>query len=179
VTCPALETVAAWVLDELPEEEGEAFEAHYFGCASCFANARRLQQLKQQLQASLPPVLTSQRHRELTAERQGLPAIHVQPGEQATIRLGHTNAVGVWVMHCRLDGVTRVDLEARGPDGQLFFTERDVPFDADRGQVVLACQVHYRALPMGPLFQARLTSVEVEGPRLLGEYMLNHEFESL
>ncbi len=179
MSCPSLETVAGWALDELPEQEAEAFEAHYFGCASCFARAQGLLKLKEQLETALPPVLTRQRREALQTAAPTLPAAHVRPGEQATLRMGGASPVGLWVMHCGFQGVSCVDLEGRGPDGELFFAFADVPFDAERGEVVMPCQWHYRLLPGGNVIHARLTSRAADGARLLGEYVLNHEFENV
>jgi hypothetical protein len=179
MTCPTLETAAAWALDELAEPEGEAFEAHFFGCQRCFQQAQRMQQLLADFRSSLPPFLTVKRHKELEATRSSVPAVHVAPGEQATIRLGGSALVGIWVMHAALNDVERVDFEARGADGSLLFAVPDVPFDRERGQVLLACQIHYRALPMGPTLFGKLSARQGAETRVLGEYVLNHEFDSL
>lgn len=82
-------------------------------------------------------------------------------------------------MHCDLKGVAAVDLEGRGPDGELYFSFADVPFDAERGEVVMPCQVHYRLLPGGNVMHTRVTSRDASGSRLLGEYVLNHVFENV
>ena len=178
MTCPALSVVAAWVLGELPGAEAERFEEHYFGCEGCFRRAAGMQRLVAQLRAALPPILTLARRRELTA-RQPLPAVDVRPGERAKLRLGPSTEVGIWVMHAALDQVTRVDFEARRPDGGLVFALTDVPFDAERGEVVLACQVHYSVLPGPPVLHVQLTATGPDGQRPVGLYVLDHEFENL
>lgn len=179
MTCPTLETCAAWSLDELSETDAEAFEAHFFGCTRCFTHAQRLQRLVVGLRSALPPFLTKERQKNLAATRGSLPAVHVAPGEQATIRLGGSTPVGIWVMHAALADVERVDFEARAADGSLLFAVSDVPFDRERGEVLLACQLHYRALPMGPDLFAKLSARHGAETRVLGEYILNHEFDSL
>lgn len=179
MNCPSLEMVAAWVLDELPEQEGEAFEGHYFACASCFAHAQRMQRLRQQLETSLPPMLTRERHRTLEGQHAGLPSVHVQPGQPGTIRLGARTPIGVWIMHCDLTGVARVDFEGGNAGSDPYATFADVPFDAERGQVVMPCHLHYRAMSADPQLHVRLISAEPQGPRLLGEYILNHVFENV
>jgi hypothetical protein len=179
MTCPTLETCAAWALDELSEAEAEAFEAHVFGCERCFAHAQRLQQLTADFRSMLPAFLTKERQQRLEATRSSLPAVHVAPGDQATIRLGDSAPVGIWVMHAALSDVERVDFEARSADGSLLFAVPDVPFDRERGEVLLACQIHYRALPMGPDLFAKLSTRHGAQTRVLGEYVLNHVFDSL
>ena len=176
MTCAALETIAAWVQGELVEAESEAFEEHLFGCDACTGNTRRLQRLVEQLSIALPPVLTIARRQALAARHPGLPAVDVEPGQRHRLTLGPAQPFGVWVMHAPLAGATRVDLEARA-SGALLFSFTDVPFDAARGQVVLACQTHYSALPR--VLQIRLKAVGPDGERPVSEYILDHEFESL
>ena len=178
MTCPSLETVAAWVLGDLTDEEGAAFEEHYFACEACFGRAKRMQELVLKLETALPPILTADRLAALESRRGSLPSVHVQPGESGTVRLGGANLLAVWVLHCELAGVTRVDFEARSETGELYFTFQDVPFDAEHGQVLLPCHVRLRELPYDPRLLARLSARDASGSRPLGEYLLNHEFES-
>ena len=130
------------------------------------------------LREALPGVLTNARHRALRAAQANLLSTHVQPGQSGVLKLSGAQPLGVWVMHCDLTGVTRVDLEVRSGDGRLLFAVPDVPFDAERGQVLLACQLHYRSLPA--LLHATLSDGTASDParRRLGEYFLDHEFEN-
>lgn len=178
MTCAALELIAAWVLGELPAAESEQLEEHFFACDVCTSNVRRVERLVAQLAVALPPVLTPERRQALSARHPQMPVIDVAPDQRATIRLGGAQPVGVWVMHAPLDAVTRVDLEAWA-GGALLFALADVPFDAARGEVVLACQAHYSALPGGPELHVRLTAAGPGGERPVGEYILDHEFENL
>jgi hypothetical protein len=179
VTCEPLETVVRWRLGELEPDEERAFEAHYFECERCLARAVDVERLLDQLRAALPPVLTSERRRELEARHPRLPTVHVNGGEAGIIQLGRGAEVGIWVMHAPLAGVTRVDLQARSREGAPLFAWSDVPFDAERGEVVLACQLHYRALSAPAQLHVALTGTGPEGSRPVGEYVLDHAFESL
>ena len=148
MSCAALDQVAAYCLGELPEAEGERLEAHYFECDTCFGWVQAMQRFLAQLAVAVPTVLTAERRRGLEARHPRLPAVGVLPGGRARIRLGGDAPVGLWVMHAPLAGVTQVDVEARTADGGLVFAVTDVPFDAQRGEVVLACQEHYRVMPV-------------------------------
>lgn len=178
MSCPSLDTVAAWTLDELEEADAERFEEHYFDCDECLRRAAQMRRSLTQLAASLPPILTAERRRALSASRAPMPAVSVRPGERATIRLGGAAEVGLWVLCAPLKDVTRVDFEARSPQGDVLFALSDVPFDPVRGEVVLACQVHYRALPAAGEMHVRLTGTGASGARPVSEYVLDHEFES-
>ena len=88
MTCPALETIAAWLLGELDSDETVRFEEHYFGCDACLARAERMERLIGEVATSLPLFLTETRRRRLEGERPGLPIVPVEPGGEGTIRLG-------------------------------------------------------------------------------------------
>lgn len=177
--CPPLETVVAWALDELAQDPAEAFEEHYFECDRCFRRAQHVHRLVAELDASLPALLTSERREELERTVPSLPAVRVRPGERATLRLGGPNQYGLWVMQAPVADAARVDFEARDPHGELVFAHRDVPFDAERGEVVLACQVHYRALPVAGTMRVLLSATDHAGRARVAEYLLDHEFESV
>jgi len=178
VSCPNLETVAAWTLDELAPDAAEAFEEHYFGCDACLAQASEMRRLITELGAALPPILTGERRRALAASHPGHSVVDVHPGETAALTLGTAAPVGLWVMHAPLAGVERVDVDARDPSGAALFSLKDVPFDATRGEVVLACQLHYRGLTGSGRVQVTLTATDVRGAVAESAYVLEHFFES-
>ena len=180
MSCPSLETAAAWVLGEAPADALERFEEHYFGCDLCLARTARLQRVVELLRASVPLVLTADRRRELEALYPGLPAVKVDPGQRATIRLGPSIPVGIWTMGAPLARAKRVDLEALDARGVSMMLLRDVPFDAARGEVLMPCQWHYRVIGgTTSELHIRLTLDEPGGARPVFEYILDHEFESL
>jgi hypothetical protein len=179
MTCATLESIARWRLGDLELDAERAFEEHYFECELCTDRALALERLLEQLRSTLPPVLTTQRRRELEAQHPHMPAIHVSGGEGGVIRLGRGAEIGLWVMHAPLVGVTQVDLQASNGEGDILFALSHVPFDAERGEVVLACQVHYRALPVPARMHVRLTATGPGGQRPVGEYVLDHAYESL
>lgn len=179
MSCPPLETIAAYLLDELEPTDAERLEQHYFECDACLRQARNMHRLVTELGASLPPILTNARRRALEAAHPGLTRVAVNPGETATLHLSEAASYGFWIMRAPLDGVRRVDLEARDAEDRPIFTLCDVPFDADKGEVTLACQFHYRALPGGTTLHVRLTATGAAGVRPAFEYTLDHRFESL
>jgi hypothetical protein len=179
MTCPALETVVAWALDELAPDEADRFEQHYFGCNACFQRAEHVHRMIAELDASLPSVLTPERKRGLEARHGKIPAVNLAPGEAGTLRVGAPSGLGMWVMRAPVHDAARVDVEARGLDGEFLFSFDDVPFDASRGEVVLACQVHYRALETPRNFRVRVRATDRAGAERVAEYTLDHEFDSV
>jgi hypothetical protein len=179
MSCPSLETLAAWCLAELPEADADSFEQHYFSCDGCLEQAERMQRVIEQLRASLPPVLTTARRTALETSTPALRSVSVAAGQRASLRLGADAPVAIWCMQAPLERVQRVDFEARNPDGSLLMALPDVPFDAARGEVVLACQLHYRGLQGSLEMHVSLIATGPTGRRPLGEYILDHDFESL
>jgi hypothetical protein len=173
---PTLETIAAWCLGELDAAGAELFEEHYFTCDGCFQRARRMQDLIEQLRASLPPILTAERRRALEGS-QPLRAVRVAAGARATLHMSANAPLGIWLMQAPLEQLTRVDFEARSREGALMFALSDVPFDVQRGEVVLACQVHYRALGLDQEMHVRLTGTGPSGRHAIGDYILDHRFD--
>ena len=176
MTCPPLEDLAAWSLRESPQEGADALEDHLFSCDRCAERASTLETLIRGLSSTPPPLLTPERRRRLEASVHPLPVVPVSPGERATIQLGGAAQLGLWVMRAPLAGVERLDCELRTTEGSPLTTYTDVPFDAERGEVVLACQTHYRALGAPDDMVVRVVSVEPAGRRQLGEYYLHHVF---
>ena len=176
MTCPPLESLVAWSLRESPPEGGDALEDHLFTCDRCAERAATLETLTRGLASTPPALLTPERRRRLEASVHPLPVVSVSPGERATIQLGGAAQLGLWVMRAALAGVERLDCELRATDGSPLTTHTDVPFDAERGEVVLACQTHYRDLGYPADIRVRVVAVEPSGRRELGEYHLHHIF---
>jgi hypothetical protein len=173
---PSLEAIAAWCLGELDPPAAERFEEHYFRCDACFQRARHMQRLIEQLRASLPPLLTADRRSALESS-QPVRAVRVPAGARATLHMSASAPLGIWVMEAPLEQVTRVDFEARSREGALMFALSDVPFDVQRGEVVLACQLHYRALGLDEEMHVRLTGTSSSGRHAIGHYILDHRFD--
>jgi len=173
VTCPSLDVIAAFALDELDEPELKRFEEHYFECDACLRRAERMHTLVEQLRAAPPPVLTRARRQAL--EGRGVCVIEVRPDERALLELGPSREIGVWLMQAPLADATRVDLEGRSPEGSVVFSFADVPFDAERGQVALLCHLHYRGLSSPELHVTMTAQARADEPRVT-RYVLDHAF---
>jgi hypothetical protein len=175
VTCPSLERLGAWFLDAAEDDESGRIEEHIFSCDRCAGRAERLEALIQRLRSALPPILTPERREALERAVADLPKTPVSPGETATLEFRKGTEIGFWVMHHDLSGAERVDCQLLGSDGSALVLLPDVPFDADRQEVVLACHVHYRNLGTEDV-RARLTSFDGTGQTRTAEYRLIHRF---
>lgn len=178
MSCPSLSSAVAWALGELEATDESAFEQHFFECTECEARLVGIQRLLATLRASLPPVLTEQRRVALEARHPGIQRVSVSPGGRGQIRLSPSAPLGLWLMLADFSDVTRVDFEGTSPDGNVLFSLPDVPFDRERGQVVLPCQEHYRNLPVTAEMRVRLTATSSNGSKRSTEYLLDHLYES-
>ena len=172
-SCPSLDWVAAWALGELAEADGEAFEEHYFGCERCSGRARRMHETVDLVGRGLPIALTPARRSR--AERDPrLVTVRVGPGEHAVMNVGAENPYGIWVLRAPVAGARRVDLEGRSASGAPIFSIADVPFDEQRGEVVLLCSTHYRGIDSQ--MHTRVTATDAGGAETVTEYVLDHNF---
>lgn len=176
MTCPSLETLAGWILRESSPEDEKSLEEHLFDCDLCGARAEKLEALVRRLRTMLPAILTPERRRRLEETVSPLPMVSVSPGEHKTIEFGPGAEIGFWVLRAELGGVERLDFELLARDGSLLASFEDVPFDAERGEVVLGCQTHYRTMGFPDELLARVTAVDAAGRRPVAEYELDHFF---
>jgi len=177
MSCPSLESLAAWSLGELGEEEASTVEEHLFACDRCAGRTSQMQALVFRVRSLVPPLLTAERRRKLESAVNPLPKVVVLAGSSANIYFDKNTEVGFWLMKADLDGVVRVDCELLLADGAPYQSFPDVPFDAGRGEVVLACQIHYRTIGSPGDIVARLTSRDRAGGERVAEYRLHHFFE--
>jgi hypothetical protein len=175
LTCLTREELAAWVLGDAEASDGERLEEHLFACDACGERAETMEALVRQLRTTVPAWLTRERR---VALEKALPLREssVAPGKEATLELGRDAPIGFWIMQADLTGVERLDCAFLSRDGALLTSFEDVPFDADRGEVVLACQIHYRHLPFPHDMVVRVEAIEPSGRRPIGDYLLHHVY---
>lgn len=172
MTCPRLETVAAWSLGDLSEAENDAFEAHWFSCERCAARSEKMLALTRFLGQLTAFFLTGDRRKRLEAAGP-LVAVEVPSGGTGRLSFGDRD-IALWILRADLAGVERVDCEFVY-EGTPFASFPDVPFDAERGELTLVCRTHYEAVAPAR-FNVRLTARTEAGQKPLGEYVLDHVY---
>ncbi len=174
-----LPTLIAYWLGELDPADEAALEEHYLGCADCATRLAEVEALAAGVRgafgagrvgAVLAPAFVDRlrssgvRLREYRVPRNGSVNCSVGPEDQVLLSR----------LEAPLEGLERVD--AVRVDGDMHRLE-DVPFDAARGEVVLAPSIaHMRTLPAHRQVW-RLVAVGAEGERVIGEYTFNHSPE--
>ncbi len=178
MTCPPLHQIAGYCLGEPTGDDAEALEEHYFSCAHCATRVERMQGLSAQLQGMLPHILTTERRKGLEATGRPLAVTSLGPGERATLTFGPGVEVGFWVLRAPVRAADRVDFELETADGAPLISISDVPFDAAREEVLLACKTAYSTLTPATELHARVVAIDPAGGRTVSEYLLDHVFDS-
>lgn len=176
MTCPVpFETLARWWLDDLPDAESAAFEEHLFACDTCSAASERLGDLVSGLRAWIPPVISHAHRDQLAREGKRIRMTPVDAGADAHARFDRDLDLLVHVLRGDLSRAERVDLEIGGADRGWRVVLEHVPFDRKAGEVLIACQRHYRdVFPGDPVFKVII--VEQGERRPLGDYLVIHEW---
>lgn len=140
----AFETLADYLLGGLAEKEEREVESHLFHCASCASRTERLAGLQFAIASAVPPVLSRARFAELEREGRVEHVNPMAPGETARVVYP---SPGRLLVHrfggADLRQARRVDVELRTLGGESIGRFDDVPFDAGRGEVLVACQAHF------------------------------------
>jgi hypothetical protein len=137
--------------------DGAAIEDHVFACDACGAQYTQLAALCEALGGFIPPVI-SHAYRDRMVERGA--RVHVtlvDAGVEAAATFSNDLDFLIHTLRGDFSRAERIDLAIVSPDGTERVLER-VPFDARNGEVLIACQRHYRfAYPGDPSFVLAVT----------------------
>jgi hypothetical protein len=167
--------VALWA-GELPADEAERIEDHTFACDTCGAVFDQITRLVGTLFDFVPPVLTREMRDRFQARGFKIRELAFDAGARGEAFFAAELDLLVFALRGGLADVKRVDLEVGDDTGAAYFEFPNVPFDASRGEVLVACQQHYRQYEFlnrgDPQF--RVFAVEAGGRRLIGAYTIKH-----
>lgn len=180
MTGPCLSPVPAerlleYFLGELAADDEQELEAHLFGCAPCTAEAERLAGLASAINRVIPTILTRTRFEALDGAGIVSQVNAMRPGDVAQVFFPPTGKALV----LRLEGADlaqaqRLDVDLRTPAGETIVRLADVPFDAARGEVLVACQRHFaETFPRDLVFV--LEDVSGDTRRRVAEYTVLHK----
>jgi hypothetical protein len=141
---PSAEEIAAFAAGLLEERESENLEAHLFSCGDCALEAEKLFALGAAVHRAVPPVLSVDQYEELSQQGRIAAENPISPGQVSEVRYpeGHSllvHRLGV----SDLTRARRVDVSLFNLEGGLLVRYDDVPFDAEHGEVLVACQSHF------------------------------------
>ncbi len=171
------ERMLAYLLGELAADDEDRLEAHLFACATCAAEGERLAGLATAISRVIPPVLTRSRFEALEGAGVVSQVNVMAPGDVAQVVYPPSGKLLVHRMGgADLGEARRIDVEFRTPSGELIARLDDVPFDASRGEVLVACQRHFsETFPHDLVFALELVSGDDR--RRVAEYTVLHRLE--
>lgn len=162
---------------ELDAAASEAIEEHVFACGRCAAELDRVERIVAAFRGQLPPVISTEQLAELRAEGHEIRESTFLPGERREVRFER----GLDFMIHRLGGLalgdaSRVSVTVRTEStGDVVHIEHFAPFDRSRGEVLIACQKHFAAMPHDVVFDVRVHSPSAAVPAV-ATYSIPHVF---
>lgn len=163
-----------WTRD-LSDAEVEAVEAHLFACDACTAEAERFSAIAGAFRGFVPPVINSEQLAALRAQGLAIEESSFLPGTRTVVTFGPQ----LDLMVHRLGGLDlaaadRVELTVRSESGALLHHDPYAPFDAARGEVLIACQKHFAMFPPDIVFDVDVH--RAAAPPVRATYAIPHVF---
>ena len=157
----------------------ESVEDHLFACDDCAAQSAQLDRLVGSLLYFVPPVLTRGLRDRL--EERGLRILDMafDPGAHGEAYFAADLDLLVFTLRAELANAQRVDLDVLDATGHVHFAFTGVPFDPVRGEVLIACQQHFRDYRSEGDPEFRIYAVEAGTRRRVGSYIIKHVWPPL
>jgi hypothetical protein len=159
--------------------DAERVEDHLFACDACAAAAAQLDRLLGSMLGLVPPVLTRTLRDRLEARGLKILELTFEAGARGEAVFARDLDLLVFSLRSELAHAERVDLDVGDETGQVQYAFTHVPFDAARGEVLIACQQHFRDYPGGNDVEFRLYAVEAGVRRQVGSYAIKHVWPPL
>ncbi len=159
-------------------DDAERIEEHFLGCEECSNRLAEVVALGEGIRAAfqqgaVKAFLTEGFVRQLLQRGVRIREYRIALNGSVNCSVSDEDDLVLGRLAAPLEGVTRLDVISYVGDEPGVLIE-DVPFDASRGEVLVAPKMTaLRAMPSRRHI-IRLVSVEPEGERVLGEYTLNH-----
>ncbi len=171
----------ARIVDYLAGESGDdadAVEEHLMGCSRCAGEIDRALGVVRAVRGMLPPVISAAQVAELRAAGLAVEENAFAPGARTEVTFGP--GVDFLIHHLAgldLARAERVHVTVRVEgSGEVLADDHFAPFDAERGEVLIACQRHFAFLPPDIQFD-----VEVHAPGapvVVATYRIPHLFDA-
>jgi hypothetical protein len=174
----AFETLVALWAGELAGAELDTVEEHLFACDSCAAASDQIARLVGGMREMISPVLTRAQVDVLVAGGVRVCEMPIDQPAGHVARFTPDIDLFVFAMRADLTGAERVDIELLDPHGTVHVQLLNVPFDASRGEVLVACKRHYASYESRvsdtPSFRIVATAAGI--PRNVAQYAIKHIF---
>jgi hypothetical protein len=176
--CSNWDALVDYWAGDLDARTSEALEEHVFGCDACTADSARAVRIVQTFRASVPAIVSAEQLQALRARGLAVVENDFRPGERQEVEFHPQTDV---LIH-RLTGLDltkaeRVLVLARVEStGYAMMEDFFAPFDRARGEVLIACQRHFRGFPPDLAFDVR--AYDATGAALFEArtYLIPHVF---
>jgi hypothetical protein len=172
----AFDTLVAYWAGDLSSAESDTVEEHVMGCASCSEASARVAAITEAVRGLIPPVVSREVLSKLRDRGVRIVDNPLRPGERKQAVFSENIDV---LLH-RLGGLdlsnaTRVGVTVSVEEtGDILFQTDDAPFDREAGEVLIACQKHFRAFPPNIVIGVR--SRDESGRERSASYTIPHVF---
>jgi Putative zinc-finger len=173
----SFETLVAYWAGDLSPEETDAVDAHAMGCATCTTASERVAAITEAIRTALPPVISTRELASLRARGLRVEENRIFPGQRVPVVFrGDLDLLIHRLGGLDLSRAERVHVTASAEEtGQILSETPRAPFDAASGEVLIACQRHFAALPPNIVFDVAV--IEAGGARASTRYAVPHSFE--
>lgn len=169
------ETLVDYWTRDLSEAETEAVETHLFACDACTAEASRVAAVAGVFRGGIPPAISAAQLDELKARGLAIEENYFGPGTRTTVTF--SSQLDLMIHHLTgldLAGAERVELTVRSESMGVTHHDPFAPFDASRGEILIACQKHFAMLPHDIVFDVDVHRAGAAPTRTT--YAMPHEF---
>jgi hypothetical protein len=173
----SFETLASLWSGDLDPAAAAVAEEHLFACDECAGGSDRLARLVGGLRDVIPPVISHAHRDRLVQSGRRIHITPVRPQTEAHAHFTRELDLLIHVLQGDLSRAERVDVDVVRPDGSVAVALEHVPFDAQAGEVLIACQRHYQGLYPGGEPTFRVHAVEGGERRRVGDYFVFHHWE--
>jgi anti-sigma factor RsiW len=172
----SFDALVDWWTGDLPEADLDHVEEHLLGCPRCAAEAERVGAVVGALRDAIPTFVTRERVEALRARGLRIEENVFAPGvRQQVVFRPDLDLLIHRLGGLELADVVRVAVSAESEStGQRLVDLPEVPFDRAAGEVLVACQRHFRALPHDLLFRVRAR--DASGREQEAVYLVPHDF---
>ena len=167
------DTLVSYWAHDLDPSESEAVEEHVFACATCTMMSERIATVTEKMRSLEPAVISAERLRELRAAGRRIEDNHVAPGDHKRVVFSAQDFIVHHLGGLELADVARVSVTVRANQSDMVVTEYpSVPFDADAGEVLIACQRHFVVFPPDITFE--VTTYAGGAAKKVTRYVVEH-----
>ena len=175
IGCPLSgELLADYFARALGRDETDQIDAHVFECDRCAELYEAAGAVPAALHRLLALVISPERLAALLASGAGVRAVPVAPGVPAFVEFTPGIDYLIFRLQGDLAGASRVYLEASEAELGPVLAIEGVPWDAERGEVLVACQRHYMIGQARALMTFRVHAEIAGSRRQVGEYVVDH-----